>query len=261
MKIFEKSDQLSSRGVVLEKGDVFVFDCNPNVSCFNKCCRNLNLFLYPHDIIMLRKKLGISSGEFIENYTDVILPQDRCFPELLLKMSDNKEQTCPFLSEKGCSVYTHRPDSCRNFPMEHGVQYNDKGEVENQVHLFRPPDFCQGHLEQKEHNLLSWAKDQDAELTNEMTLLWSETAKYFYSNLWGSQGPYGKKAKMVFMAAYNIDSFREFVFDSSFLKRYKVKKNIQMRIRVDDEAMLKFAFQWIGLFALGLKTDLIKLKK
>jgi hypothetical protein len=34
-----------------------------------------------------------------------------------------------------------------------------------------------------------------------------------------------------------------------------------MKIRNDDEAMLKFAFEWIGFFALGLKTDLIKLKK
>jgi Fe-S-cluster containining protein len=261
MKIFEKSDNLAERGKTIGEKDSFSFDCHPGVTCFNKCCRNLNLFLYPHDVVMLRKKLGISSGEFIELYTEAVLPKGQYFPEVLLKMSDNKEQTCPFLSEAGCSVYTHRPDSCRNFPVEHGVVYNNEGKIEKQVHLFRPPDFCQGRFEKKEHTLLSWAEDQNAVLTNKMTLLWSETAKYFYSDIWGGEGPYGKKAKMVFMAAYNIDSFRDFVFNSSFLKRYKVKKNIQMKIRNDDEAMLKFAFEWIGFFALGLKTDLIKLKK
>jgi len=261
MKIFEKSDELTHRGVEVKNNETFFFECHPGVSCFNKCCRNLNLYLYPHDIIMLRKKLGISSGDFIDKYTEAVLPKDRYFPEVLLKMADNEDQTCPFLEDAGCSVYTHRPDSCRNFPVEHGVMYNDKGKIEDQVHLFRPPEFCQGRFEKKEHTLLSWSKDQCALTTNKMTLLWSETAKYFYSDIWGGEGPYGKKAKMVFMAAYNIDSFRDFVFNSSFLKRYRVKKNIQMKIRVDDEAMLKFSLEWIGFFALGLKTDLIKLKQ
>jgi len=221
MKIFEKSDELTKRGTVLEDGDIFSFDCNPGVSCFNKCCRNLNLFLYPHDIIMLRKKLGISSGEFIEQYTEAVLPKGQYFPEVLLRMSDNEEQTCPFLSGEGCSVYTHRPDSCRNFPVEHGVVYNERGIIEKQVHLFRPPDFCQGRFEEKRHTLLSWSQDQKSELTNKMTLLWSETAKYFYSDIWGGEGPYGKKARMVFMAAYNIDSFRDLSLTAVFLKGIK----------------------------------------
>ncbi|MCB9494113.1 MAG: YkgJ family cysteine cluster protein [Desulfobacteraceae bacterium] len=260
MKIFDKSEKLSSRGIEIGDKSSFLFECHPGVTCFNKCCRNLNLYLYPHDIVMLRKKLGITSGEFIDNYTEAVLPKDRYFPEVLLKMADNEEQTCPFLTEEGCSVYESRPDSCRNFPVEHGVSYNSSGEIEDQIHLFRPPEFCQGRFEKKEHTVLSWAKDQNAVTTNKMTLLWSETAKYFYSDIWGGEGPYGKKAKMVFMAAYNIDGFREFVFNSTFLKRYKVKKNIQMKIRVDDEAMLKFSLDWIGFFALGFKSDLIKLK-
>ena len=261
MKVFDKDEDLSERGVEVTAGEVFSFECHPGVSCFNKCCRNLNLFLYPHDIIMLRKELGISSGEFIDRYTDAVLREGCFFPDVLLKMSDNSEQTCLFLSEKGCSVYAGRPDSCRNFPVEHGVLYGSSGKVEREVHLFRPPEFCRGRFEEKEHGLKSWKIDQEASLTNEMTFAWSEITKYFYSDIWGGQGPYGQKGKMVFMAAYNIDSFRDFIFNSSFLKRYKVKKNIQQKIKTDDLSMLKFAFQWIGFLALGLKSDFIKPKK
>jgi Fe-S-cluster containining protein len=260
MKIFEESNQIDSRGKQVRNDDIFCFDCHPGVTCFNKCCRNLNLFLYPHDILMIRSKLGITSGSFIEDYTEAVLQKGSYFPDVMLRMADNPEQTCPFLTDQGCSVYTHRPDSCRNFPLEHGVMYDQNGEVAEQVHLFRPPDFCQGQSEPREHTLKSWQKDQNAELTNEMTLLWSEIAKYFYSDIWGGEGPYGPKGKMVFMAAYNIDEFRDFVFKSSFLKRYKVKKNIQQKIKINDESMLRFAFDWIGLFALGLSSKFIRLK-
>lgn len=260
MKIFEDLHDISSRGVGVKSTDQFCFDCHPKVTCFNKCCRNLNLFLYPHDIVMLRKKLGISSGDFIETYTEAVLREGSYFPDVMLRMADNEDQTCPFLTEEGCSVYTHRPDSCRNFPIEHGVMYDDNGNVKEEVHLFRPPDFCQGKLEKREHTLGSWKADQEADKTNKMTFAWSEIAKYFYSDIWNGEGPYGQKGKMVFMAAYNIDSFKDFVFNSSFLKRYKVKKNIQQKIKINDESMLNFAFDWISFFALGKQSKYIKVK-
>lgn len=261
MKVFSGSSDLSDRGAAVSEGEVFKFRCHSGVTCFNKCCRNLNLFLYPHDVIMLREKLGISSSEFIDKYTDLVLRDGCYFPDVLLRMADNEEQTCPFLTGDGCSVYSNRPDSCRNFPVEHGVVYGSSGNIKESVHLFRPPEFCQGRFEDQDHTLASWKKDQEAQVTNEMTLIWSDIIKYFYSDVWGGEGPYGQKGKMVFMAAYNIDSFRDFVFNSSFLKRYKVKKNIQMQIKKNDISMLKFAYQWIGLFALGLKSDFIKIKK
>ncbi|PIE75360.1 MAG: hypothetical protein CSA18_00295 [Deltaproteobacteria bacterium] len=260
MKIFEQEKELESRGSEILGKNSFFFNCHPEVSCFNKCCRNLNLFLYPHDIIMLRKKLEISSGDFIEKYTDLVLRENSYFPDVVLRMADNESQTCPFLSSKGCSVYEARPDSCRNFPVEHGVKYDEKGDIEKEVHLFRPPDFCQGQFEKKKHTLDSWKKDQSAEFTNEMTMRWSEIAKYFYSDIWNGEGPYGQKGKMVFMAAYNIDSFREFVFKSSFLKRYKVKKNIQSKIRLKDESMLKFSFDWIAFFLFAKKSRYIQIR-
>jgi hypothetical protein len=53
---------------------------------------------------------------------------------------------------------------------------------------------------------------------------------------------------MAFMAAYNIDRFREFVFASSFLNRYKLKAALVKKIRRDDAALLKLGFDWIKLF-------------
>jgi len=35
----------------LTRDDTFTFACHPGVSCFNQCCRDVNIFLTPYDII------------------------------------------------------------------------------------------------------------------------------------------------------------------------------------------------------------------
>ncbi len=78
------------------------------------------------------------------------------------------------------------------------------------------------------------------------------------SNPWGREGPEGPRAKMTFMAVYNIDRFREFVFGSSFLKRYRVKSALKKKLRRDDDALLSFGFDWIKLFVWGVQTKRIR---
>jgi len=113
-------------GKRLEDGDTFQFQCHSKLDCFNLCCRNLNLFLYPYDVVRLKKKLGISSDEFLDKYVDVVLRESSFFPEVLLHMSEDEEKTCPFLTKSGCTVYSDRPDACRMFPVEQGALYDSE---------------------------------------------------------------------------------------------------------------------------------------
>ena len=75
--------------------DTFSFRCYPGIGCYNRCCRNLNLFLYPYDVLRLKNALDISSDEFLDRYVDVVLRSNNFFPEVLLRMADNPEKTCP----------------------------------------------------------------------------------------------------------------------------------------------------------------------
>jgi hypothetical protein len=104
----------------------------------------------------------------------------------------------------------------------------------------------------------SWSRDQDAEGYHRMTIRWAELKRFFQTDPWGTEGPDGQKAKMAFMATYNIDRFREFVFHSSFLKRYKVKFEILKKIRADDEQLLQFGFDWVKLFLWNIRTKKIR---
>ena len=245
-------------GRCITSGERFRFRCHPGIGCFNRCCRNLNLFLYPYDVIRLKNCLGIKSDQFIDRYVDVVLREGNSFPEVLLRMSNDTEQTCPFLTEKGCTVYPDRPDTCRTFPLEHGLQYGAAGDRPEKVSLFRPPDFCLGQHESDEWTLQSWQADQEAEEHNKMTRKWASLKGLFAKDPWQGQGPDGPKGRMAFMATYNMDAYREFVFSSSFLKRYKVKKDLLTRIRRDDTALLLFGMDWVRLFVWGIPSKKIR---
>jgi Fe-S-cluster containining protein len=249
-------DQVS--GTHLKSNEKFNFRCHSNLACFNRCCRNLNLFLYPYDVLRLKTCLNIDSDLFLDHYVDIIFRKDNYFPDVLLKMTENEERSCCFLTSKGCNVYLDRPDTCRSFPMEKGMIPSVNKDVPRLVYFFRPPDFCMGDQEPSEHTPRSWTRDQGAETYEHMTILWAELKQMFITDPWGGQGPNGPKGKMAFMTVYNLDRFRQFIFKSSFLSRYRVKKIDLKKIRTDDYQLLLFGFEWIKLFVWGRPSKKIR---
>jgi Fe-S-cluster containining protein len=254
----DKIDGLAGRR--LEKNDIFNFRCYPGIACFNRCCRNLNLFLYPYDIVRLKKRLNVTSDIFLEKYVDIVLRPSNFFPEVLLRMADNPEKTCPFLTASGCSVYPDRPDTCRTFPIEQGVFYDAQHDRSETMHFFRPPDFCLGQYEKEVWTTRTWSDDQDAAAYHEMTARWSELKRLFQTDPWGSQGTDGPKAKMAFMATHNIDRFKDFLFNSTFLRRYKVRSKVLARIRSDDADLMAFGFEWVKFYVWGIPSKDFRLR-
>jgi len=261
MKQIDANEIDTVRGRRLAAGDSFQFRCHAGLSCFNRCCRNLNLFLYPYDVLRLKNRLGVTSDTFLDRHVDVVLRDGSFFPEVLLRMADNSEKTCPFLSGTGCRVYPDRPDTCRSFPVEHGVLFDAAGKPAERLSFFRPPDFCLGQFEDAILTLDSWSDDQEATVYQEMTARWAELKQLFSRDPWGAEGPSGPRAKMAFMATYNLDRFREFVFGSSFLKRYSLKPVTVKRARRDDTVLMKLGFAWVRLFVWGSASPTIQPKR
>ena len=104
-------------GTRLEESDTFHFRCHPGVGCFNRCCRNLNLFLYPYDVLRLKRRLGLSSGEFLRSFTSRHIGPGSGLPVVTLKPRGGAQQRCPFVTPQGCSVYPDRPAACRTYPL------------------------------------------------------------------------------------------------------------------------------------------------
>lgn len=56
---------------------------------------------------------------------------------------------------------------------------------------------------------------------------------------------------MAFTACFNVDKFREFVFDGSFLSRFDLSRNRVERLKASDEEMMKLGFQRVKFFLTG----------
>ena len=260
MKALDEKSAKGLKGTPLAPGDTFKFRCFPGVACFNRCCRNLNLYLQPYDVPPLRKNLGMTSGEFLDRHTDVVLRPDSYFPEVLLRMSDDAEKTCPFLTDQGCAVYEDRAESCRMFPVEHGMRFDERGRASEMAFFFRPPDFCEGKNESDEWTPDDWTEDQDLESRLKLAAPWAERKSLFLRDLWGAEGPTGPKARMAFMSLYNIDDFRDFIFASTFRKRFFINKKLQQKLKKSDRETLLFAFEWVKFSLWRIEPKMFSLR-
>ena len=254
----DKIDQIPGKRL-LDNQD-FAFECHSDLTCFNKCCRNLNLFLYPYDVVRLRSALGISSDDFLDTHVDLVLRPAGFFPDVLLRMAENEQKTCPFLSPGGCSVYNDRPGSCRMFPVESGLLFDETTRKNSDLYFFRPPEFCLGRHESRRWSSQSWMKNQNALPYYRMDTRWAELKRRFQTDPWGIEGPNGQKGKMAFMATYNVDKFRDFLFQSSFLKRYKVPRNVLKNIRKSDRELLLLSFAWVKNYLWGIPSKKVILR-
>ncbi|NIQ89284.1 MAG: YkgJ family cysteine cluster protein, partial [Deltaproteobacteria bacterium] len=59
-------------------------------------------------------------------------------------------------------------------------------------------------------------------------------------------------------ACYDLDKFREFVFESTLLARFEVDEDFVEEMRYDDEALLRFAFLWLRFSLFGEQTVKVK---
>ena len=78
--------------------------------------------------------------------------------------------------------------------------------------------------------------------------------------LWESKIEDPRMQDMILMALYDSDRFREFVFSSSFLQKFRIDEDIIEKIREDDVALLYFGAQWLR-FALFGKKGFLKIDR
>jgi hypothetical protein len=112
-------------------------------------------------------------------------------------------------------------------------------------------NHCRGHAEEREWTAAQWMADQEMATYNEVNSRWAPIAARFRTNPFGPQGLESPAFKMAFMASYNIDTFRRFVFQSSYLSRYDVSPDRLDAIRENDTELLLLGFDWILRFLFG----------
>jgi hypothetical protein len=239
-------------------GDTFLFSCHKDISCFTECCAKLRLILTPYDIIRMKNRLELSSDEFLEKYTDTDMKTHSRFPMVMLKMRDDEKMTCPFVTKDGCSIYEDRPGACRLYPVGRASRMADvDGEKSAEDKFFLVDEsHCFGFQEKKCWTLEEWLNHEGVSEYNSMNDKWLEIV-----GLKKSLGPkeaIQKKVQMFFMASYNMDRFREFIFQSKFFDLFHVDQDLMEMLKSDDVALMRFAFDWLKFSLFGEKTIRLK---
>jgi len=222
----------------------FKFECHKGVKCFTKCCRGINIILTPYDIIRLKNRLGLSSEEFMAIYTVPQLFEKTDLPVVTLKMADDDQKSCPFVRDDGCILYEDRPTTCRYYPLGVASLSHKEGADDEGFFFFVHEPHCLGFEEDKAWTVEEWRKDQGVDVQDEINADWTDLVvrkRSFPANV--KLTPQGKQ--MFFMVSYNIDKFKTFVFESSFLDRYKVDAATLKEIKEDEVALLKFGLKWL----------------
>jgi len=223
----------------------FHFRCGPDVKCYMSCCRKLDLILYPYDIIRLKNRLAITSEEFMRCHIRLGPSSHPYFPAVMLLMSENEEQTCPFLDNKGCTVYEDRPTACRTYPLERAVDRSpDRGRLQ-EYYLMTNHPYCLGHREEKAWTVKAWLRDQKLQHYNAVNDLWAEIDSLFAQNPWQGEGAGGARQQIAFMVCYNIDGFRSFADENRLIDQFRLESPLRRVLAHDDEALLKFGFEWL----------------
>jgi len=240
----------------------FKFRCHKGVKCFTKCCGNINIMLTPYDIVRMKNRLNMSSSEFLDKYAHMDIDQKTSHPFAILKMLGDEQKKCPFVTPEGCIIYSDRPANCRYYPIGQGVmrKATEQGPVNEEFYFFIREPHCLGYQEDAEWTIESWRKDQGVDLYDEMNRKWKEIQ--LRKNAPGQTLDSNKQAQ-IYMASYDLDSFKKYVFESRFLDVFDIDKEEIEKIKTDEIALMKLGFKYIKFIlmvekALKVKKEYIK---
>jgi Fe-S-cluster containining protein len=226
-------------------GDTVIqFRCHKGIDCFNACCRNIDIMLTPYDIIRLKQRLGITSTEFLREYTYPFEFAKDSVAGVKLKPVEGGT-ACQFMTEEGCSVYEDRPTSCRYYPVGLLSTRRQDENFDRVSYALVQESHCHGHFEDRKLTIDEYRKEQGLDDYDEKGRLWRQQILKVRS-----AGPYiGRMSltsrKFFFMASYDLDRFREFLKSDGFRSTYDVDAQTMDRLLSDDVALMEFGDRMI----------------
>lgn len=216
------------------------------------------MLLTPYDIIRMKNRLGISSTEFLDKYTYTHIDEKSLHPFAVLDMVDDEDGRCPFLTPEGCSIYEDRPSNCRYYPVGQGLVVKDSESGPRPVDFYffiRQPN-CLGYETDQEWSIETWRKEQGVDLYDEMNKEWKEIQ--LRRDNPGKPKLDTSKQPLIYMASYDMDKFRKFVFESGFLNLFELDQEEVEKIRTDDIALMKFGFKYLKYLLMLEETLKVK---
>lgn len=229
----------------LYEGDkVIQFRCHKGIACFNACCKSIDITLTPYDVVRLKHRLGMTSGEFLLKYT---LPYEMSKDDIAavkLRPVENTTQ-CQFMTEEGCSVYEDRPTACRYYPVALISMRKQNEYTDHDYYALVKEGHCQGHNEPRSLTIDEYRREQGLEEYDEQGRSWRQLVLKKKSSGPTVGKPTKRSLQLFFMASYDLDQFREFVASPSFNDVYDLDDALRQAIQEDDMQLMQFGYRFL----------------
>jgi Fe-S-cluster containining protein len=155
-------------------GDAVIqFRCHKDIDCFNACCKNIDIMLTPYDILRLKKRLGITSTEFLRQYTEPFEFGRGSVGGVKYKPKEGTNE-CQFVTEEGCSVYEDRPTACRYYPVGLLSTRRQDENFDRASYALVQEDHCHGHFEDRKLTIDEYREEQGLEDYDEHGRAWRQ---------------------------------------------------------------------------------------
>src|SRR3989344_1889729 len=241
----------------LEGSATIQFQCRKGISCWNKCCSNIDISLTPYDILRLSRRLDISTTEFLHQYTFPYEMEMDGIAGVKLKPVENGN-ACQFMRPEGCDVYADRPTACRYYPvallsMRRSDEYTDR----NAYAMVQEP-HCLGHQEPRRLTIDEYRAEQGLVEYDELARGWRQLILKKKSSGPTVGKPSKRSLQLFFLACYDLDRFRTFVASEQFSEVYELPDEELKTILTDDKEMMLFGFRFLRQVMFGEETITMK---
>jgi Fe-S-cluster containining protein len=229
------------------------FECHKGISCWNACCNNIDISLTPYDIVRLKQRLGLSSTEFLQQYTVPYELEPGGIAGVKLRSIENGT-ACRFVHPEGCSVYADRPTACRYYPvallsMRKQDEYSDTAS-----YALVKEEHCKGHYEPRSLTIDEYRKEQDVVKYDQLARGWRQLILKKKSSGPAVGKPSKRSLQLFFMVCYDVDRFREFISSGGFTSLYDISADEMKKLLTDDVELMLFGFRFLKQVLFGENT-------
>jgi Fe-S-cluster containining protein len=238
-------------------GKIIRFQCRKGIACWNACCSNIDISLTPYDILRLKQRLNLSSGEFLQQYTVPYELEQGGIAGVKLRPVENGT-ACRFMTPDGCSVYKDRPTACRYYPVALLSMRKQGDCTDSRSYALVKEAHCLGHDEPRRVTIDVYRREQGIEEYDELARGWRQLVLKKKSSGPSVGKPSKRSLQLFFMTCYDLDRFREFVVSRGFNELYDLNTEETIEILGDDTKLMLFGFRFLRQVLFGENSIQLK---
>jgi uncharacterized protein len=227
----------------------FNFRCIPSISCFNECCRDLNQFLTPYDILRMKTNLDMTSTDFLSRYCQFHTGPESGLPIVTLKPGNDGSLRCPFVTPEGCRIYDDRPSSCRMYPLARAISRNRETGVISEYYMLMKEPHCRGFEQESTQTVKEWILRQGLETYNSLNDMMMGVISLKNSLLPGRLPL--SISHLFHLVCYDLDNFRPHLFKKGILDRSTLDPEMMESAKSDNVTLLKIGMKVLQQALLG----------